>query len=94
MNSNEQWPFLWGKDVPGEDTVVEIHENIRYLFPEFSAPIEAPNLQKMVDNKIDYSVDASQLGVMNVVMSGRTFIDTLKRRGTDLDAVGQWSEKA
>lgn len=89
--SNKKWPFLWGKNVPGENTVVEIHENTRYLFPEFSAPVEAPDLQKLVNNGIDYSVDADDLGTMNVVMSGEQFIKALEARETDLDAVGQWS---
>lgn len=86
----EKWPFIWGK---GTQQEVEIRENVRYLFPEDSAvaPYPAPDLQKLVDEGVDYSVDPEHLGTVDVVMDGRTFIDTLRERQVDIKEVGDWT---
>jgi hypothetical protein len=86
----EIWPFIWGTS--NEPRVV-ILEHDRYLFPEHTAPEHAPDLQKLVDRGVDYAIDPEQLGVADVVMTGREFIDQLYLRHIDLSDIGEWSPK-
>lgn len=69
----------------------KIEENTRYVFPEFEQPYEAPNLQELEDDGVDYSVNPEHLGAMNVVLTGAQFIDELDKRDLT-DTIGKWSE--
>lgn len=83
------WPYLWGFGTPQQ---FAIEENKRYLFPEHTQPFEAPDLQKLVDQGVDYSVDPQHLGMMDVVLTGKEFIEELEARGiADEPEIGAWT---
>lgn len=87
----ENWPFYWGDGSDTGDGVIALYPEKTYLFPEFELPKEVQDLQKLVEEGVDFSVSAVHLGDLDTVLTGREFMNTLYERGIEPEQIGAWS---